>query len=159
MASSEEMILFCSLPCHLACSSGTTVFPILRHFQTGRAGEHFCKYIWEEPATLQGWGPVPPGLPQEKAAAGRKPEVSFWEKKKKTKPKTRIEQIGEGHPVPRGGSLHLLPMNPVCVFLGFPLLFLFLSAQKPTDPPTGFPCKCLLAQKAFREQQLLPQPL
>jgi hypothetical protein len=42
----------------------------------GRAGEHFYKYIREEPATLQIWGPVPPGLLQEKAAAGRKPGVS-----------------------------------------------------------------------------------
>lgn len=76
LASSEEMILLCSLLCHLACSSGTTVFPILRHFQMGHAGEHFSKHIREEPAMLQIWGPVPPGLLQEEAAAGRKPGVS-----------------------------------------------------------------------------------
>lgn len=63
---------------------------------------------------------------------------------------TRIEQIGEGHPVPRGGSLHLLPMDPVCIFLGFHLLFLFLSAQKPTDLPTGFPCMRIISRWASR---------
>lgn len=44
------------------CSSGTTVFPNLRHFQLGRAGEHFCKHIREEPAMLGLWGPAPPGF-------------------------------------------------------------------------------------------------